>query len=155
MGFIFYKTILYYNIAYMMCTNQEKNCFEVLTGISVLESPQLSKGFFCEMYTFMYVYLAVCSATDYWIDFHPTRNRHTTVWPFRPQHKMVRRVSEAAGRTMVEKVSRDWVSMRFVSICISVTIVNSFITKWVRKRKLVSVPDTVCLFLLVPPLMRC
>lgn len=113
--------------------------------------PWNQKRGFCQIYAFMYVYLAVCSATDYWIDVHPTRNRHISVRAFRPQHKMVRKVSEAAGRTLAEGVSRDWVSMLFVSISISITIINSFITKWVRKRKLVSVPDTVCLFLLVPP----
>lgn len=87
----------------MMCTNQEKNRFEVLTGIYVLESPDLKKRGFCQMDAFMYVYLAVCSATDYRIDFHPTRNRHINVRAFRPQHKMVRRVSEAASRTLAQE----------------------------------------------------
>lgn len=54
----FYKTVLYYNIAYIMCTNQEKNCFEVLTGISVLESPELKRGYLPNVY--FYVCLSGC-----------------------------------------------------------------------------------------------
>lgn len=79
--------------------------------------PWTQKGFICQKYTFMYV----CSATDYWIDFHPTRDRHITVRAFRPQHKMVRRVSEAAGRAMAER----WAEIEYIyAFCFDLYIYN-------------------------------
>lgn len=44
----------------MMCTNQEENCFKVLAGISVLESPELqnSRGFLPNVC--VYVCLSSC-----------------------------------------------------------------------------------------------